>query len=120
MIPLAAPEGSLARIAALTATALVATLSLMPHLAVPDAAPRHTDLLIHLTMQGTVGFTLIWGWPRKLWWLLPALGLLVIVLEVGQTWVPGRSFSWADLIINVVGAASGAGLAHLFAGKTHA
>lgn len=103
----------MARAGALGVTALVATLLLMPHLSVPGSAPSHTDLVIHLLMQGTLGFVLVWAWPRHLGWVALTLAVLVIALEVGQIWVPGRSFSMADLITNAVGEGLGSGIAVL-------
>ena len=115
LMQLVAPETPLARLGAVGVTALVATLSLMPNISVPDSAPKDTDLAIHLVMQGTLGFALVWAWPRRLGWVALALACLVVGLETGQIWVSGRSFSWADLITNAVGASLGAGLAYLLA-----
>lgn len=107
------PGGFLARAGASGVVVLVTALSLMPHISVPSSAPSHTDLAIHLAMQGTLGFALVWAWPRHLGWVALTLAGLVITLEVGQIWVPGRSFSMADLITNAVGAGLGSGIAVL-------
>ncbi len=105
------PAGAIARLGALCVIGIVSTLSLMPYLAVPDGAPNHTDKLVHLAMQGTLGFAVVWAWPRPVLWTAAGLAGLVVVLEVGQIWVPGRSFSVGDLATNAIGAAIGACLA---------
>lgn len=105
--------GRLARAGAVALVILVATASLMPHAAVPDSAPNRTDLAIHVVMHGTLGFALIWAWPSYLVAVVAALAFLAIGLECGQIWVPGREFSWADLVTNGLGASLGAALTYL-------
>lgn len=105
------PGGALARSGALGVVALVATASLMPNVSVPDSAPGHTDLAIHLAMQGALGFALVWAWPRQLVLVGAALAILVVGLEMGQIWIPGRGFAWTDLVTNVLGGGLGALLA---------
>lgn len=104
------PGRWLPRIGAICLTSLVVVLSLMPNISVPDSAPNNTDLAIHLAMHGATGFALLYAWHTWPQWVLPSLAVLVIALEVGQIWVPGRSFSVADLATNVVGAALGVAL----------
>ena len=101
------PGSALARAGALGVVVLVAVLSLMPNLAVPDAAPGRLDLVIHLVMQGTLGFALVRGWPGSPGRIACALVILVVGLELGQLWVPGREFSTADLLSNALGAGLG-------------
>lgn len=99
------------RAGAAALTVLVCVLSLMPHIAVPDSAPHYTDLVIHLAMHGSVGFALLYAWHTWPYRVLPGLAVLMPALEIGQTWVPGRSFSVADLVMNVLGAAIGLAIA---------
>ncbi len=113
------PGGRLARAGALAITALVAGLSLSPNLSVPDSAPGHTDLVIHLCMQGALGFSLVHGWPRALPSVVLVLAGLVVGLELGQIWVPGRTFAMSDLLTNAVGACFGALLARWLHGARH-
>lgn len=82
----------------------------MPHISVPDSAPADTDLAIHLALQGSLGAALVWAWPARLGSVAAALAILVVGLEVGQHWVPGRTFAMDDLLTNAVGASIGAGL----------
>ena len=110
------PGSRSARIGAAGVVVLVAALSLMPNLSVPDEAPRNTDLLIHLLMQGALGASVLYGWPRCLSWVALAMTALVVGLEVGQLWVPGREFSASDLLANTFGAGLG-GLLGLWAGR---
>ena len=105
------PGGTLARAGALGVVMLVAAASLTPNVSVPDSAPGHTDLAIHLAMQGTLGFALVRAWPRQLALVGAALAVLVVGLEIGQIWIPGRGFAWSDLIMNFVGGGLGALLA---------
>ena len=105
------PGSALARLGALGIVVLVAGLSLMPNLAVPDAAPGRSDLVIHLVMQGTLGFALVRGWPGSPTRVACVLAVLVMGLELGQLWVPGREFAVPDLLSNTLGAGLGGLLA---------
>lgn len=103
------PGGRAARVAAIAVVVLAAIASLTPHISVPSSAPAHTDLGIHLILQGALGFALIWGWPKNRVAVLGVLTVLVVALEVGQIWIPGRSFASADLFSNALGAGLGFG-----------
>ncbi len=96
-----------ARAGAIGVVGLVSVLSLTPNIAVPSSAPNHADLLGHLLMFGTLGFTLQYAWPRHGWLVLLALTILLFGLEFTQHVVPGRTFSFADLAANTFGAVLG-------------
>lgn len=102
------PGGLPVRAASIVVVVLIAVASLTPNISVPSGAPANTDLAIHLFMQGVLGFSLAWGWPKNRAVTVATLAILVVTLEVGQIWVPGRSFAVADLISNAVGAGFGA------------
>jgi len=114
---LSQPGGLPARAVALGIAVLAIFASLTPNISVPNSAPAHTDLLIHILMQGILGFSLIWGWPKNLLLTFVILTVLVLTLEIGQIWVPGRSFSAADLVSNMIGASLGAGFSRFLVSR---
>lgn len=90
---------------------LVAYLSLTPQLTAPASAPAHADWLVHLVMHGAIGITLRLGWPASPGWVAVGLITLGVGFEVAQAFIPGRCYDMADLVMNLIGAASGAGVA---------
>ena len=108
---LARPGGRLVRVWAIGVIAMVCVLLLMPHLKAPDSAPGQADLVVHLGLMGVLGFSLLWAWHSRPVTTGLVLAGLVICLELGQIWVPGREFSGPDLFTNILGAGLGALLA---------
>ena len=100
-------ETPVARAGAIGVVGLVSVLSLTPNIAVPSSAPNHADLFAHLLMYATLGFMLLYAWPRRGWLVFLALTILLFGLEFTQLVVPGRTFSFADLAANAFGAVLG-------------
>ena len=89
------------------AIAMTAGLSLSPRLAVPEAAPAHTDLVLHLLLYGGMALPARLGWTA---WPRTGLAVLIglaVAFEAGQILVPGRSFALADLAMNLAGTGLG-------------
>lgn len=105
------PGGRAARALALAVTGVVAGLLLMPNAELPIVAPDLTDLVLHVLVMGSVGFAHVLGWPRALAAVGLVLAMLAIGLETAQIWVPGRYFTWADMVANLIGAGAGGWIA---------
>jgi hypothetical protein len=97
---------SVVRAAALAVVALVCWLSRTPQPPQPAGLPSGSDLLVHLLMHATVAALVATGWRGRPW-VAPALAALAVGLEAGQLAAPGRSFAFADLAMNLGGAALG-------------
>lgn len=97
------------RLLALALVALVAWLSLTPKPPSLPGLPQGSDLAVHLTMHFAMAGALMLGWPGASRIVLA--WALAVGFEVAQLGVPGRHFSGADLLANLIGAAWGSGLA---------
>lgn len=72
------------------------------------------DLLVHVTVFGLWGFAVGWELPNRQVWALVVLGVgLAVCTEVLQIAVPGRAFSWWDLLADGTGALIGVAAARL-------
>lgn len=86
---------------------LLLFLNLMP--AVPSSPVPNGDKLVHLAEFAVLGFL-----GRSLWcYLVP----LPVVLESLQLFVPGRTFSFADMGANLIGFALGVLLGWWYEGR---
>lgn len=77
--------------------------------------PLPHDKLLHFgafAFLTTLAVQLAPAWQQQRYWLA---GLLVAgwAIEIGQKFVPGRSFCWRDLAANAAGIASAASVALL-------
>ena len=73
----------------------------------------HFDKVAHAGMwflMGALGGGALKRTISQLLGLLAALCLLGVAVEVGQIWIPGRSFEWLDAIADAAGAAAAFGL----------
>ena len=95
------------RILAVFCVLSVAVLSLTPQIGVPSSAPPKTDLVLHLLMHGPMAGLIALGWPRHLLAVLVTVLGLAIGFEAAQHVIPGRSFSPADMAMNLIGGALG-------------
>ena len=86
---------------------LCAWLLLTPGRGLPPV-PAWTDKAAHFVLFLVQGWLLFWG-LRSAGRSRPAVAaaatavLYASVLEVGQLWVPGRSWEWADLLAGAAG-----------------
>jgi VanZ family protein len=93
--------------------AALAPLSLLPQTVPPtaiDGVELSLDKLFHLIAYGGLAglATLVFADRRRRWVALAIVLLTGLGYEIGQRFVPGRSFGWDDLTANAVGVALGA------------
>lgn len=81
-----------------------------PTVDTPSTAAWHMDLLVHMGLFWVLGG---WSWPASpggrvnlIRWAFLTVGIAVLG-ESGQLYIPGRSFQFLDLWINVAGIAAG-------------
>ncbi|TWT89753.1 hypothetical protein Mal64_01320 [Pseudobythopirellula maris] len=82
-------------------------------------ADRLVNSLLGFAMGGAAFAAMLGGnslRSRCVGWLLAVLSQLVlgVAVEYGQAWLAGRTSSWHDLLAQVLGAATGAGLVGCF------
>jgi VanZ family protein len=82
-----------------------------------ERAPRSpwADEAAHAAAFGLLAALLAWGlrvWGRRGPWWAPVLvaGGYGFALELGQRFIPQRTFAWSDAGMNVLGAALGAAI----------
>lgn len=99
---------------ALAWAGLIGILSLLPGDALPPLPPfSGADKLAHAGLYLALGFLLAWSLrsPSS----LALIGIVLLIglygygLELGQLYVPGRSYDLLDALANVAGAGLGAG-----------
>lgn len=89
-------------------TALILLVTLIPGRAVPNVGFSGIDLIVHVTVFGLWGVAVGREFPRvALGALIGAGAALAVVTEVTQIMVPGRAFSWWDLLADALGATAG-------------
>jgi VanZ family protein len=106
------PKTCLIRAAAGSAAILIAIASLSPQS--PAIETGFGDKLDHLVAYSVLSLLMAVGWPR---WI-PFGGVGVIIgfgglLELLQTFSPGRQPDWADFAVNSLGALIGLAIALL-------
>jgi VanZ family protein len=69
-----------------------------------DMVPAYNDLVMHFTGYVIAGISISFAWPRTNYWQR-ALFLLMysIAIEIGQHFLPPRTFSWLDILANLSG-----------------
>ena len=91
---------------------LVAYLSLMPYEG--NLLDNQRDKLAHLMVYAALTVLAYLAYQRvAMLWLLAALLMYSVGLEVGQYFVPGRFLSLADVIANVLGLLLGSAICWL-------
>jgi VanZ family protein len=99
------------RAALIVLTLAITLLSLVPPALRPTTAVSHqTEHLLIFALTGVaiaLGFR--WRWQAQ----VGALALFAAAIETAQLFVPGRHARLSDLVINILGAAIGVGMAHL-------
>lgn len=89
-------------------TALILLVTLIPGRAVPDVGFSGIDLVVHVSVFGLWGAATGWELPHVGFGVLLGAGVaLAVVTEVTQIMVPGRAFSWWDLVADTLGASVG-------------
>ena len=87
---------------------LVAYLSLMPYDG--HLLDDQRDKLAHLIVYAALTVLAYLAYQRvAMLWLVAALLVYSVGLEVGQYFVPGRFLSWADVVANTLGLLLGIG-----------
>ena len=67
--------------------------------------------MVHLVMFFAVGALAALAFPaRRARWLLAAIALVAIASEFVQVWIPGRTASVGEVLLDVAGAALGVGV----------
>jgi VanZ family protein len=97
--------------------ALVLTISVGSLLPQQDSVPLgHLDKLAHVGAYALTAFVGALGAPsRRGWWVVASAMLgLGVLMELLQSYVPGRSASVGDLVADVVGLTAGIWLAAAF------
>lgn len=87
----------------------VAALSLLPQETLPDI--QIWDKWQHLAAYAALAFTGCGASANRqgMWWMIAGVIVYGAVLEIAQTFIPGRAGSFADLAANCIGVALGAG-----------
>jgi VanZ family protein len=69
-----------------------------------EMVPAYNDLVMHFTGYVIAGISISFAWPRTNYWQR-ALFLLMysIAIEIGQHFLPPRTFSWLDILANLSG-----------------
>lgn len=104
---------------ALAWAVLIGILSLLPGPDLPPLPPYPgADKLAHVAFYLVLGFLLAWSLhsPSHLGLLAITLltGLYGYSLEIGQLYVPGRSYDLLDALANLSGGGLGVGAAEFF------
>ena len=73
-----------------------------------EMVPAYNDLAMHFTGYVVAGISISFAWPRSAYWQR-ALFLLgySIAIEVGQHFLPPRTFSLLDILANFSGIVAG-------------
>ena len=100
-----------ARIAALSLTATIIILSLVPASLRPETGTPH--LLEHFTIYAATGFTFGLGFTRRHDLLAILLVIFCGSIEIAQLFVPGRHARLSDFTIDAVSACIGLGTSSL-------
>ena len=81
--------------------------ALQPKLAPPGV--YHTDKIVHVLVFAVLGGLAALARTSRRWLLLAVLALagLGVLIEIGQSMVPGRSASLSDLLGDLIGIAAG-------------
>jgi len=89
----------------------ITLLSLVPPAMRPNTAVSHqTEHLLIFALTGmTIALGFRWRWQAQ----IGALALFAAAIETAQLFVPGRHARLSDLVVNILGAGLGIGLAHL-------
>jgi VanZ family protein len=97
---------------------VILILTIVPSNKIPE--PPHWaisfDKLIHLLLFMVLGLLILFGrqinskiWRKpQLWWIVSMLISYGLLLELFQILVPGRNFSWMDLVADAIGVIIGA------------
>ena len=106
-------------LAALAWAVLIAILSLLPGPDLPPLPPYPgADKVAHAAMYLVLGFLLAWSLhsPSHLALMVIVLliGLYGYSLEVGQLYVPGRSYDLLDVLANLAGGGLGVGAGEIW------
>lgn len=101
---------------------VLAPLSLLPQTAPPTGIGDQDlalDKVFHVIAYGgltALAMTLFEDTGVR-WRAVVAVLAISVIYEIGQRYVPGRSFGWDDLAANVLGVAVGYGAGRAFAGR---
>ena len=72
--------------------------------------------MVHVVMFGGLGLLLVLAFPAvRLRVLYLALAVLAVLTEFVQIWIPGRTASFGEVLLDLVAGALGIGAAWLFA-----
>lgn len=73
-----------------------------------DMVPAYNDLVMHFTGYVVAGISISFAWPRSAYWQR-ALFLLFysMAIEIGQHFLPPRTFSLLDIVANFSGIITG-------------
>lgn len=89
----------------------ITLLSLVPPTLRPSTAASHQveHLLIFALTGLAIALSFRWRWPMQ----IGTLALFAAAIETAQLFVPGRHARLSDLVVNILGAGLGIGMAHL-------
>ncbi len=103
------PSAHLWVVVAAMGLVVITVVSLVP-LGGSVPTPGQYDKLAHFVCYFGLGLWAAWNpWRWASWLLIVFLGSYGLSLESLQILVPPRSFSWADALANLLGAACGVG-----------
>jgi hypothetical protein len=89
-------------------TVVIMAITLMPGRAVLDLGFSGIDLVVHLVMFGAWGFWATMDLFTTSWYRIVGFGLLLAATtEILQIAVPGRYFSWWDVLADALGVVLG-------------
>lgn len=73
-----------------------------------EMIPAYNDLVMHFTGYVVAGISISFAWPRSAYWQRGLFLLLYsIAIEIGQHFLPPRTFSVLDILANFSGIVMG-------------